>query len=153
MAGDSTSLLLSAAAVIVAIWSVREAKAQARRQDEIQRRLLSLENSRERDRLRSTRSAELRARIERGGRSDHLVIFNEGSAEARAIDAKLLGKPLSPDVDVLVADGEVARTLGPGSSARYVIALHMGSPPLMPVELAWEDDTGEPRTWRSDLKW
>jgi hypothetical protein len=52
---------------------------------------------------------------------------------------------------LFVGGQELITRLGPGADARYILAVAMGAPPLVTVQLTWEDDTGRPRTWESQL--
>lgn len=143
-------VLISAAALGVAIWSVMTARRTAADQRRLQERFLSLDSARERDRLTATKSAELRADIERRAGTYRLLIRNEGSSEARAIAVKMDSQPLSQH-RLFVGGQDLVTRLGPGAEARYLLAVAMGAPPLVSVHLAWEDDTQRQRNWESQL--
>ena len=55
------------------------------------------------------------------------------------------------DVISLSEDEEVTM-LGPGVDVRYIMAIVMGSPMRYDVRIEWEDDSGEPGRWRSQLR-
>ena len=135
--------LLSAIAIIVSLWN-------AKRQGEWQERVLALEEAEERRQTAAEQSAKLRAVLDRSGRSSALLVMNDGVAEARDISIKIDGIPIAQHHNVLSGEQEV-RQLGPGGSARYMLALISGTPPLIQVEIGWADGAGEAQRWRSDL--
>jgi hypothetical protein len=144
---DPVSGAIAVLALIVSVWV-------GLRQNTLQGRLLNLETARERDRLAQAKRAQLRASIVQGdAHSYYLAIENQGASEARAVTVHLDGKTLEEHDRVAVKAGEVARTLGPGVGVRYILAIAFGTPPIFDVALSWEDDTGEPGHWRSQLRW
>jgi hypothetical protein len=119
-------------------------------QNTLAKRMLSIEAARERHRTLEGQSAAVRAAIEHGA-SDRFHLWNEGKGTARLIDARIDGEPLGHENDVLVGDEELIRTLGPGGHHRYVMAIAMGSKPRVHVSITWEDDSGVPGHWESDV--
>lgn len=144
------SVLISLAALGVAIWSVITSRRTSTEQRKLQERFLSLESVRERDRQTGARSAKLRAEIERRAGSHRLLLRNDGPNDARAITVSMDSQPLD-EHRLFVGGQELITRLGPGADARYILAVAMGAPPLVTVQLTWEDDTGRPRTWESQL--
>ena len=137
-------------ALFVSIWSVLSARRTANIQNSLQERLLALETAREQDRQREARSAQVRAEVHRTGRDWRLIILNEGSATARNVAIQLDGAPLM--VHTLIPQGqEEVRMLGPGGSARYLLAPAMGKPMTVEARITWDDDSGEIRSWESQL--
>jgi hypothetical protein len=61
-------------------------------------------------------------------------------------------KPLLEHDLVMVRSEELATVLGPGATVRYGMAIVMGSPLRYAVRLEWEDDSGQPGSWRSQLR-
>jgi len=133
------------------------------RQTDLQARLVDVESAREKDRLRTTRAAALVASVVRQtehwtavhvrpARVDYFLrIANEGQAEARNIVVRFDGRPPAEHPLTVKGEPEVTR-LGPGADARYFLAVTTNSPRLLEVELAWEDDSGEPGRWASEVK-
>ena len=140
--GVVAASLLSAIAIIVSLWN-------AKRQGEWQERVLALEEAEERRQTTAEQSAKLRAVLDRSGRSPALLVINDGAAEARNISVKIDGTPILKHS--LVGNREEVRQLGPGGSVRYILALTMGSPSLVQVEIGWADGAGLAQSWRSDL--
>ena len=140
---ELVAVSLSAIAIIISLWfAIRQSKWQAR--------LLHLEEAEEQRRSTASQSAKLRAVLDRIGKSPALLVMNDGAAEARDISIKIDGIPIAQHHNVL-SGGQEVRQLGPGGSARYMLALISGTPPLIQVEIGWADGAGEAQRWRSDL--
>ena len=149
---DTGNLAIGLAALGVSAWAAWSARHTSRAQTRIQERLLTLEGVRERDRVLLSKSARLRAEIIRLGHDCQLAIRNEGDGEARAVRVVLDDKPLLEHDLVMVRSEELATVLGPGATVRYGMAIVMGSPLRYAVRLEWEDDSGQPGSWRSQLR-
>jgi hypothetical protein len=148
---DTPSLIVSVAALAVSIWTGFVTYRLARRQTTLQERLLSLENSRERDRRVESSTARVRASIGHPLKSSwYLRVVNEGPSEARAITMQVDGLPIL-DHPLVPKGAPEIRHLGPGAHGQYPLAVHMGVEPKLLVQLAWEDQSGRPGTWTSEL--
>jgi hypothetical protein len=145
------SLLVGVLALGVSVWAVLESRSVGQRQNKLQERLLSLESARERDRLLATRSAHLRASLEKDAQFWNLVVVNDGPSEARSIQTHVDDKPLLEHALVPQGTREVT-VLGAGARAPYLMAFTMGSEAVLAVRLEWEDDSGAPGRWSSQLK-
>ena len=145
---------LSAIAIIVSLWSAvkgqRETRRSAQRQSEWQERVLALEEAEARQHSTAAQSAKLRVGLDRSARSLALLVSNDGAAEARNISVKIDGTPILEHRIVMRGQNE-AHQLGPGGSVRYILALTMGIPHLIQVEIRWADEAGEAQRWSSDL--
>lgn len=144
------SVVVAALALGVSIWSVVTMRRMAQRQTELQERLLALETSREDARSRQTQRANVRAAIQKTGRDWRLIVLNEGPATARSLRVELDGGPLLAHTLVPRGQDEVTK-LGPGASARYLLAPTMGSPMKVDARVTWADDSGDGRSWESQL--
>ena len=112
---ELVAVSLSAIAIIISLWfAIRQSKWQAR--------LLHLEEAEEQRRSTASQSAKLRAVLDRIGKSPALLVMNDGAAEARDISIKIDEIPIAQHHNVLSGEQEV-RQLGPGGSARYMLAL------------------------------
>ena len=151
---EVVTVSLSAIAIIVSLWSAvkgqREIRRSAQRQSEWQERVLALEEAEARQHSTAAQSAKLRVVLDRSGRSPALLVSNDGAAEARNISVKIDGTPILEHRIVLRGQDE-AQQLGPGGSVRYILALTMGTPPLIQVEISWADGAGEAQSWSSGL--
>jgi hypothetical protein len=160
---DIITLSFSGLAVLVSIAAIFFAWRTSSRQNALQERMLAFEDARERDRLKSARSAEVRASIQREaphwresrlagkGPQYWLVVRNEGLVTARNIRVLLDGKSVLEHPLVPRGEDEV-KTLGPGAESRYILAVTMGGPSVLDARIDWEDDSGQSRQWESQLK-
>ena len=159
---DPITLTVGILALLVSIVSAIAAWRNNSRQNQLQERLVNLETAREQDRQRLARSAEVRASIQRGephyreqmvGRPPQywLVIRNDGMALARNVRVLLDGKPAIEHALIPGGEEEIT-TIGPGTEHRYVLAVSLQSPRIVDVLIQWDDDSGEPGEWMSQLK-
>jgi hypothetical protein len=160
---DPLSAVLSGIAVLVSVVFGVVSYRTTRQQNAFQERLVNLEHAREQDRVRETRSADVRASIQRdslhwresrlqGRQPQHwLSIRNEGSVTARKVRVLLDGRPALQHQLIPRGEDEI-NILGPGAESRYVLAVTLGGPRVLDVRIEWEDDSGEPRRWESQLK-
>ncbi len=150
------ALLVSFVSVVLA-WRTSGHQHQLQLRDtDLQERLVALETAREKDRLRASRSAQVTASIVRehvrASRTDYwLRIANEGRAAAGNIRVLLDEKPALEHELTLSGEDEIT-TLGPGADARYHLAVTMGSPRVVLVRVSWDDESGDPGLWISQLK-
>jgi hypothetical protein len=117
-----------------------------------QKRIVEIEEAREKDRLRDMRKADLMARLVRNGR-DRLIIENKGPAEAREISIMLNGRPLS-EFPVFVGSQQEIHKVGPYSSFHYLMAFCIGLDPMVytpEITINWTDDSGEPGAYQTTL--
>jgi hypothetical protein len=115
-----------------------------------QKRLVEIEEVRERDRQKEMRKADLAARLKDDDSRDLLVIENKGPAEAREIVILLNGKPLS-EYEGFVGDQKEIRKVGPYSSFHYLMVLCCGMELSFEITITWKDDSGEPGLYQTTL--
>jgi len=148
---QASSLIIAVVALIVSTWAGWSSRHTAKEQNRIQARLLSLESVRERDRQSYIRRASLRAQIVREPEQYVFIVRNEGNGQARAIQVLIDGKQISDHGTILDLGSQTVHTLGPGAEAKYLAAITFGSPLVYNVDLSWEDDTGAPGHWQSQI--
>ena len=143
------------AAFAMALGSLVVAMVALVKSSRTQKRLLTIEEQRERDRLAETKKARLTARITEqpsgpGGWNGYLQIINEGKGEAREIQISLDGVPAMEHRSILKQQSPI-RQVGPQSAARYVLDSAIGVPLPREVEMRWTDDSGEQGRYRTTL--
>lgn len=121
------------------------------RQNELQERMLALESSRERQRIHQGKRAAVRAEVVRIGHDRRLRLSNEGAAVARNIKVDLDGKLMQEHAWMLRND-DVVSILGPTAEAMNIIVLTQQSPMKAHIRITWDDESGEPGEWESELK-
>ena len=149
---DWPSIALGVAALAVSAWAVIESRRTSKSQRLLQERLFTLESARERDRVLHAKRAQLEAAIVHLGSDYRLVVQNSGEAEARAVKVLVDDKSLAESGAVLLSKDEEVTLFGPGVQVRYIMPIVMGSPMRYDVQLEWEDDSGQPGRWRSQLR-
>lgn len=143
--------LVSLVALFLAAGSLVIGWNGQRRQNELQARLLEIEQGRERERQRTARKAVLRAELVREPvNRERLRIYNDGEAEAHDVKVRLDGMPILEHRCMPSGQTEVSR-IGPRSYAQYLAVLTMGNMPPWDIAITWTDDSGEPGLYRTTL--
>lgn len=117
-----------------------------------QKRIVEIEEAREKDRLKDMRKADLMARLVTDGQ-DQLIIENKGPAEAREISIQLNGRSLS-EFPAFVGDQPEIHRVGPYSSFHYMMAFSCGLDPAVyapEITINWTDNSGESGTYQTTL--
>ena len=114
-----------------------------------QKRLVEIEEAREKDRLNDMRKADLMARLVKNGR-DLLIIENKGPAEAREISILLNDRSLS-EFPAFVRDQSEIHRVGPYSSFHYLMAFHVGVDLSPEITITWKDGSGVPGIYQTIL--
>jgi hypothetical protein len=117
-----------------------------------QKRIVEIEEAREKDRLKDLRKADLIARLVTNG-GDRLIIENKGSAEAREISIQLNGRPLL-EFPAFVGNQPEIHKVGPNSSFHYLMAFYAGLDLINytpEISINWTDDSGEPGAYQTTL--
>lgn len=150
MSLGTADIILTAITALIAVWAIVVSRQTASRQTQLQERLLALEGSRERDRRLASTTAKVSAHFEGPTSTRKLVIVNEGPSSARLISVTINGTPLM-EHDRIPRGQQVVRNLGPGGRAAYLFSLTMGTPSVYTIAIEWEDDSGRPGSWSSEL--
>ena len=151
------------AAFAVAVGSLVVAIVALVKSSRTQKRLLTIEERRERDRVAAQRRAELRVRLERRVRSFespveerafipsaryYVFLRNEGHAEAREVRVTFDGRKDIPNV----CERPDSNTIRPGEEVRWCLtALRRQRALPSQIEVFWEDGLGEARSYRAPL--
>ena len=124
-----------------------------------QMRIVSIEETREKDRQLEKTRAYLKAQIKEEERkvsgsiaihrTHYLVIENEGSGEAHDINLQLNNEAVC-ECDFVQQPSQEIRTVGPRSSFRYELQGHARHLPLE-ISIAWKDNSGEGGDYRTTL--
>ena len=115
------------------------------------RRLIEIEEGRDREAERSEAKARLVAAIINPARhSYHLEIRNEGSGQARGIKVTLDGNDVLQHPAVRKGQ-EVVTSLGPRSSFRYILAPSLSTRNPSEILIEWSDGSGDSGRYESHL--
>jgi hypothetical protein len=144
------SLLVSLAALGISVWAIMSAKRTARDQNRLQGQLLRIEKDRERDRVAEATAAVVIAEMYRLEHSARLVLHNTGRAEARLVRIAVDGTPIVKH-RLFHEAKEPVPLLGPGARVEFLMITYDGMPTSYQVALEWENASGQPGRWGSQL--
>lgn len=140
---------LSIIATVVAVISLALSFRTSREQNRQQRAMLRLESARERDRLADKTRANVTARLFFTDHSARLSISNAGPAPAQITNISVDDTPIAQH-PLIRTEGPVT-LLAPDASVDLTMITFDGMPSLYKVDIAWEDDSGIPGMWSSQL--
>lgn len=137
--------------VVAAIYFGFKSQRLEKKNTDLQKRLLEIEETRDRERKRIALKANLTARIENYGQSSYrLVVENTGNGEARNIVLKMDGKPFNDHGAAVTGDGDINR-IGARSFATRLLGLTMACAPPFELEVSWDDDSCEVGHYQTTL--
>jgi len=144
--------IISAFALVVSIVALWRGEKAHREANAAQRRIVEIEEQRERERRLSALQASLYPRLSRTERGSYrLCLVNSGKAEARNVRVELNGVPLN-EHPVAVRGSDIPTLIGPNSEVRCVLSItHDSPPPPYEMEIRWDDDSGMDRVYRGTL--
>ena len=117
----------------------------------LKKRLLAVEELRDKERKMTASKAQLRAKIDRSNKmSEKLLIENIGNSEARNINIIMDGKPFDEHKAAVSGDGQI-NYIGAHSQATRLLAMTFACAPPFELEISWEDDSGEPGRYKTTL--
>lgn len=134
----------------VSVWAIVESKGATRKTVLLGERMLHIERVRERDRHAEARRAKVVAFMDGPSNERKLFIKNEGVATAREISIRIDGVPPSNHQSLLDA-GPPSGVLGPRAQFGMRLLCVANSPRSLGVVVVWEDESGAPGRWASDL--
>jgi hypothetical protein len=144
------SVAIAFCSVLAVIWFGLRNQRLARENADLQKRLLGIEEARERDRQVAATKARISAGIEKRGNSDRLVIRNSGPVVAENVSALLDRTPLLQHPAIPGGEQE-KRRIGPNSEISYLMALNFQTHPPFDLQITWTDASGEPGSYGTTL--
>ena len=144
------AVAVAAVAVVVSIKSNRKASTLQGEANDLQERLVAVEEGREQQRVDESQRAHLVGRLVRTPRTlplFYLRIENLGLAKATRISVDVNGRPVSEEPSIT---GPLRAELGPNACHQYLIARDFQTPDLSHLHIEW-DDAGGGGTWDSEV--
>lgn len=139
---------LSLGVSAVALYTSWQANRQA---IAAQRRIVEIEEQRERDRQRGELQASLHPQLRKiNGHSYRLYLVNSGKVLARNIRVRLEGKRFSEHPAAIQGD-DIPAQVGPHSEASCLINITMTCAPPFPIHVEWDDESGKDRIYQGTL--
>ena len=137
---------LSWASILIAIGSLLVSILSLISSHRNQRRIVLIEEQRQRERELTALQASLRPELRKTEKGSYrLCLVNSGKAEARNVRVKLGGMPLN-EHPVAVRGSDIPTLIGANSEVSCLLAITLGSPPPpYEIEIRWDDDSGMDR--------
>jgi len=132
-------LWISIASLILSIVAVSWNIKLQRESNDLQKRIVLIEEEREYERKVKSRQADLRAQLRKEESKYKLYIINLGQVEARNIRIKINGEPLEQHC-TFVKGQFIPSYIGPGSKMSFLMAFSYDFHPPFEIELKWDDD-------------
>ena len=133
---------------MLAVWKSSRAQREA---NAAQKRIVEIEEQREREKRLEAKQAHLRPELRKVERDTYrLYLLNHGKAEARNIRIKLDGMPLAEHC-AAVQNDRMPVFLGPGAECSVPLAFRYGCAPPFEIEITWDDDYSTDRSYRTTL--
>ena len=136
-----SSLIISIIAVWKSSWAQSEIVAA-------QKRIVAIEEQREKERHRRLLQAQLQPRLDK--ESYRLYLSNSGNAEAYNVKVILDGKPLNEHCAAVKHDGIPTR-IGANSEVSCLLNITFGCAPPFEIEVEWDDASGTGRIYHGTL--
>ena len=144
------AVVVAGAAVAVSIRSNRKASKLQGEANDLQQRLVAVEEGREQQRVDESQRAHLVGRLVRTPRTPplfYLRIENLGLAKATRIRVNVNGQPVSEEPSIT---GPLRTELGPDARHQYQIARDFETPDLSHLHIEWDDAEGG-GVWDSEV--
>ncbi len=139
---------LSLGVSAIAIYTSSQANRQA---IAAQRRIVEIEEQRERDRQRGELQASMHPQLRKTNRHSYrLYLVNSGKGIARNIRVRLDGKRLSEHAAAIQGD-DIPSQVGPNSESSCLINITMTCAPPFNIKVEWDDDSGKDRIYQGTL--
>ncbi len=145
-----TAIGISIVAVVASVFAIIASSRASARSNDLQERLLRLENTRERDRLTAIKRANVVAFMTGSAGNQRLFFRNEGEGTARGIEIRVDEETLE-DYPYIIAPDRPITTLGPKAEASVIATNEFGGPDGIHVSITWVDASELPGRWESDL--
>lgn len=145
-------LVIAAASLVVAIIAIIKSGRAQKEANAVQRRVVEIEEQRERDRQAESTQAQVRAELRKVERSYRLHLVNNGAVEANNIRVEIDDIPLA-DHSVSVESDPMPDLVGPKSEISCFLGLTMSCVPPFKIKVTWDDESGTDRTYCSTLTW
>lgn len=147
----SPSDVIALIAVVIAALALYSSWRTGKQSNDLQRRLVQIEQSREHAQIKQSLQAVLRAGLRNyGPESRRLFIRNSGQGTARNVKVTLDGKSI-PEHPAVARDKQEASLIGPDSEISYLLPLTYDRLPPIKFSVTWDDDSGEPGQYNTIL--
>jgi hypothetical protein len=148
------SLVVSVIALGVSVWAHFRATRLKAESNDLQARLVELEEEREAERRQMKQAADVTADLEkrpgRNGFRTMLVLRNQGNAPAEDVEVEFDGNRIDEHGSVHY-DGATIPKIGSGAESPILVSVHSENNPPFHVRVRWSDGTGENNSFETTL--
>jgi len=150
-------LLISAIALIVSGMAAFYSFKQGRRSNQLQERIVDIEEQREKERLAKENKADLRASfkyenlLDEGQVASHIVVRNEGKIKAENIRLYVDGDPVTQHKYMMQSHSHKLSPILPDKEYKSVISVEENEPESCEIKLLWDDETGRNYEFKEKL--
>lgn len=151
-------IVISFISVAVATWSARKSNKYRKEQIELQRKVVDLEEQRERERKIKEDRALLRAEIDylehhKGyyKLANYMAIKNLGNMKAEYIRMYVNGEPVSTQRYMMRHHSHILNDMSPGGPNKWSLSIDEETPDTVDIELKWDDETGKDYSWKDRM--
>jgi len=136
-----TGVGISALSIVVAIIALIRSSKAHRETIAIQKKVMEIEQEREADRIKKSKSAVLHAEIRNTGRREHrLFVINSGESAARNVTVKTDNK-----------NARIPDLIGPKTEVSCMLMLDLNNPISFEIEITWDDDYANNKKYETKL--
>ena len=146
--GDLLISFCSLVVSIIALWKSSRVQDEA---NKLQRKLVYIEEQRERDQKAELLQANLHTQLIKVGKGYRLFLHNSGKAEARNIRIKLDGVSIENHC-AFVKGSSIPSCIGPDSEVSLLLAISLDCYPPFVIEVQWDDDYSKDRVYNRVYK-
>jgi hypothetical protein len=143
-------ILIPAGSLLVSIIALLNSNRAQRKAIDAQSRIVEIEEQREKEKKLEAVRARVRPQLRAVGNSYRLYLVNEGAAEARNVQVRLDGRPLS-EHPAAIKGSSLPSYIGPGAEVSCLLAISQSCHPPFEIQIHWEDDSGIDGTYRTML--
>lgn len=148
-----SGLVLSAGSLVVSVVALLKSNHAQHEANVVQKRLVEIEEQREKDRKAELVQAKLRPELRKTSRGSHrLYIVNQGDVEARNIRVEVDDKPLIEHAAAVRGDS-LPDFVGPHCEISCLLDLHFGCAPPFKIRVRWDDDLRKDKKIETILTW
>jgi hypothetical protein len=143
------TVLFSGLSVVVSVVAILVSIDVAKKNEKLQKRLVYVEETREKERIEQSRTAYLLPQRFKANKMGTLRIENRGDAEARNIEVIINNKPLSLWEEFI--DKEI-NPISAHSNCEFKFRWNQGEiSNSWKVSISWTDDSGKPGMYQGNL--
>lgn len=142
----SMEIIISCFALLVSIIVVVYSFIQGRKSNQLQERIVNIEEQREKEKKEEKIKAEVKAEVvyrktAKGKQASKFRVYNQGAGAAQNVKIFIDDKPVK-ECDFVLADQNEYEIIAAGSEVKIPVATSKDSPSNWKTVIHWDDKTG-----------